>query len=122
MKALVIDDDLTVCRILGTILDSLGYEVEEAHDGLEGLERLSHRERPDVVLVDWNMPIMNGLEFVKAVRASDSINDLPMIMVTTELEMPQLALAFDAGVDEYIMKPFQPIMIKEKLQMVGVGD
>ena len=121
MRALVVDDDPTILRMISAILKSLGYEVSLAGNGLEGLEQLAKLGAPDVVLVDWNMPEMNGLEFVKAVRSNSVYTDLPLIMVTTELEMTQLALTFDAGVNEYIMKPFDPIMIQEKLQMVGVG-
>ena len=121
MRALVIDDDPAILRMISSILKGLGYEVSLASNGLEGLEQLTKLGAPDVVLVDWNMPEMNGLEFVKAVRSNSVYADLPLIMVTTELEMPQLALTFDAGVIEYIMKPFDPIMIQEKLQMVGVN-
>jgi two-component system chemotaxis response regulator CheY len=120
MRALVIDDDHAMLLIIASILNGLGYEVTKASNGQEGLERLSSSGIPDVVLVDWNMPVMNGLEFVKIVRKKPMFDGLPIIMVTTELEMSQLALTFDAGVSEYIMKPFAPIMIQEKLQMVGV--
>lgn len=120
MRALVIDDDPAMLLIISSILTGLGYEVTTASDGQGGLERLTELGSPDVVLVDWNMPVMNGLEFVKSVRSNSNYHDLPIIMVTTELEMSQLALTFDAGVSEYIMKPFAPIMIQEKLQMVGV--
>ena len=120
MRALVIDDDPAILLIIASILKGLGYEVTTASDGREGLERLTESGSPDVVLVDWNMPCMNGLEFVKSVRSNSDYHDLPIVMVTTELEMSQLALTFDAGVSEYIMKPFSPIMIQEKLQMVGL--
>lgn len=120
MRALVIDDDPAMLLIISSILTGLGYEVTTASDGQDGLECLTKSGSPDVVLVDWNMPVMNGLEFVKAVRSNAKYDGLPIIMVTTELEMSQLALTFDAGVSEYIMKPFAPIMIQEKLQMVGV--
>ncbi len=121
MRALVIDDDPTILRMMSTILNTLGYEVSNASNGFEGLEKLKKLGAPNVILVDWNMPGMNGLEFVKAVRANSVYADLPLIMVTTELEMSQLALTFDAGVNEYIMKPFEPVMIQEKLQLAGVG-
>lgn len=119
MRALVIDDDQAILRMISSILRGWGYEVSQACNGLEGLEQLTKLGAPDVVLVDWNMPEMNGLEFVKAVRSNSVYSDLPLIMVTTELEMTQMAITFDAGVNEYIMKPFAPIMIQEKLQMVG---
>jgi len=121
MRALVIDDSRATRRLIGDILREIGYEVTEAGNGLEGLERLEQLGKPNVVLVDWNMPEMNGLEFIKAVRSTKSNRDLPLIMVTTETEMERMALAFMAGVNEYIMKPFDRIMIQEKLAMLGVG-
>jgi len=120
MRALVIDDDPAMLLIITAILNGLGYEVTQASNGQKGLVRLTESSLPDVVLVDWNMPVMNGLEFVKSVRSNSIYDHLPIIMVTTELEMSQVALTFDAGVSEYIMKPFTPIMIQEKLQLVGV--
>jgi two-component system chemotaxis response regulator CheY len=120
MQALVIDDDPAILLMITSILNELGYQVTTADDGQQGLQYLTESSPPDVVLVDWNMPVMNGLEFVKSVRPQSQYNNLPIIMVTTELEMSQVALTMDAGVSEYIMKPFAPIMIIEKLQMVGV--
>jgi two-component system chemotaxis response regulator CheY len=120
MQALVIDDDPAILLMITSILNELGYQVTTADDGQQGLQYLTESSPPDVVLVDWNMPVMNGLEFVKSVRSQSQYNNLPIIMVTTELEMSQVALTMDAGVSEYIMKPFAPIMIIEKLQMVGV--
>jgi two-component system, chemotaxis family, chemotaxis protein CheY len=121
MRTLVIDDDSAMLSIISSILTGLGCEVITASNGQEGLDRMTEFGPPDVVLVDWNMPVMNGLEFIKLVRKKPKFDGLPIIMVTTELEMSQLALTFDAGVSEYIMKPFSPIMIQEKLQMVGVS-
>ena len=120
MQALVIDDDPAILLMMTSILNGLGYQVTTAVDGKQGLQELTESILPDVVLVDWNMPVMNGLEFVKTVRSQTQFNQLPIIMVTTELEMSQVALSADAGISEYIMKPFSPIMIIEKLQMVGV--
>jgi two-component system, chemotaxis family, chemotaxis protein CheY len=121
MRALVVDDDPTILRLISSILKKLGFEVSQAGDGREGLEQLAKLGPPNVILVDLYMPEMNGLEFVTAVRSNSVYTDLPIIMVTTEVEMEQMALTFDAGVNEYIMKPFEPIMIQEKLQMVGFG-
>jgi two-component system chemotaxis response regulator CheY len=120
MQALVIDDDPAILLMITSILNGLGYQVTTAVDGQQGLQQLTESSPPDVVLVDWNMPVMNGLGFVKSVRSQSQYNNLPIIMVTTELEMSQIALTVDAGISEYIMKPFSPIMIIEKLQMVGV--
>jgi two-component system, chemotaxis family, chemotaxis protein CheY len=121
MRALVVDDSRATRRVIGEIMRELGYDVTEAGNGCEGLERLAQLGNPDVVLVDWNMPEMNGLEFIKAVRSDKDNRNLPMIMVTTETEMERMALAFMAGVNEYIMKPFDRMMIEEKLMLLGVG-
>lgn len=121
MKALIIDDSRATRRIIGEFMKGLGFETLEAAHGLEGLAQLKQHGIPDVVLVDWNMPEMNGLDFIKAVRAVPEYAELPMVMVTTETEMERMALAFMAGVNEYIMKPFCADTIREKLELIGVG-
>jgi two-component system chemotaxis response regulator CheY len=122
MRALVIDDSRTTRMILGRLLRNLGFEVEEAGDGREGLKRVNESARFDLALVDWNMPIMNGLELVQAVRADAEHDALKLMMVTTETEMSQMILALEAGANEYVMKPFTEQMIAEKLQLMGVGQ
>jgi len=122
MRALVIDDSRVTRRIISNIMQDLGYEVTLAADGLEALQRLEEHGAPDVVLVDWNMPVMDGLEFIKAVRADTAYADLPLMMITTETEMERMALAFTAGVNEFVMKPFDSEMIEAKLQLLGIGD
>jgi two-component system, chemotaxis family, chemotaxis protein CheY len=121
MRALIIDDSRATRRVIGEYLRELEFEVIEAGNGIQGLTILKEQGVPDVVLVDWNMPEMNGLEFIKAVRADKANRDLPIIMVTTETEMERMALAFMAGVNEYIMKPFDRNMIHDKLAILGVG-
>ena len=121
MRALLIDDSRAIRRIIGDIMKSLGFEVTEAIHGLDGLAKLEEFGTPDIVLVDWNMPEMNGLEFIKAVRANPLYEDLPLMMVTTETEMERMAMAFMAGVNEYVMKPFDKAMIAEKLEILGIG-
>lgn len=121
MKALIIDDSRATRRIIGEFMKALGFETLEAGNGLEGLAQLKQHGIPEVVLVDWNMPEMNGLDFVKAVRAVPEYAELPMMMVTTETEMERMALAFMAGVNEYVMKPFCAETIREKLELIGVG-
>ena len=122
MKALVIDDSRAMRLILGGTLKKLGYEVGEAGNGQEGLERIREQGRPDVVLVDWNMPVMGGFEFVKAARADPALAGLPLVMVTTETEMDQVAAALEAGADEYVMKPFTRESLLEKLEMLGLAS
>ena len=121
MQALVIDDSRATRRIVGQYLKDLSFEVLEAGDGQQALDTLVEHGLPDVVMVDWNMPVMNGLDFIKAVRANKANRDLPIIMLTTETEMERMAMAFLAGVNEYIMKPFSRTMIEEKLSILGIG-
>ncbi|MCC6510599.1 MAG: response regulator [Pirellulaceae bacterium] len=107
--------------MISDIMKQLNFEALEAGNGLQALECLEQHGAPDVVLVDWNMPEMNGLEFIKAVRANPLYADLPLMMVTTETEMERMALAFMAGVNEYVMKPFDKQTIHDKLQLLGIG-
>jgi len=121
MRVLLIDDSRAIRRIIGDMMKSIGFEVTEAGNGLEAIEKLEELGSPDICFVDWNMPEMNGLEFTKAVRAKPEYFDLPLMMITTETEMERMAQAFMAGVNEYVMKPFDREMIVEKLQILGIG-
>jgi two-component system chemotaxis response regulator CheY len=121
MQALVIDDSKTVRSILRKILGQIGFEVSEAGNGREGLQRLGELERPDLALVDWNMPEMDGLEFVRAVRADPRYAGLRLMMVTTENELTRVHTALEAGADEYVMKPFTDEVIREKLELLGIA-
>ena len=121
MYALVIDDSRAMRRIIGRTMQSLGFEPLYAGNGQEGLEQLSaNSEDVEVVLVDWNMPVMNGLEFVQAVRATECYQNQKLVMVTTETEPIRMARAMMAGVDEFVMKPFTTEILVEKLKLVGV--
>jgi len=120
VRALVIDDSRAIRAILGQILKALKFEVHNAEHGLEALEKLKETGPVDLVLVDWNMPEMNGYEFVCAVRKDDQYNGMRLMMVTTETEMAQVVKALEAGADEYVMKPFTKEMIVEKLTIMGL--
>ena len=120
MHALVIDDSRALRRILGDMLKQLGFTISDAGNGREALELLMRSENPDIVLVDWNMPEMNGLEFVQAVRKIERFAAMPLMMVTTETEFEQMASALDAGANEYVMKPFTKECIADKLAILGV--
>ncbi len=123
MKALVIDDSRAMRSLLGRILRGAGFEVIEACDGREGLECLRQQRgvQPfDVALVDWNMPVMGGQEFVIAVRSDRAFRDLRVLMVTTESELAKVQAALEAGADEYAMKPFTEEVILEKLAILGI--
>ena len=120
MRALVIDDSRAIRVILGQILKALKFEVHNAEHGLEALEKLKETGPLDLALIDWNMPEMNGYEFVCAVRKDDQYNGMRLMMVTTETEMAQVVKALEAGADEYVMKPFTKEMIVEKLTIMGL--
>ncbi len=119
MLALVIDDSKTTRMILRRMLKELGFEVEEAENGREALDLLESDFAPNIVLVDWNMPVMDGYQFVKAVRSKPKFNKLVLMMVTTETELDRLIAALEVGIDEYVMKPFTKEVIEEKLEILG---
>ncbi len=120
MKALVIDDSKAMRIILKQILVAVGGSVEEAGNGQEGLEKLKSMGQVDIVLVDWNMPVMNGLDFVRAIRTDATHRKTPVMMVTTETEASQMGKALAAGANEYVMKPFTKDVIQEKLKLLGI--
>ena len=121
MKALIIDDSKAMRSILSRMLQGLGFEVLEASNGREGIERLQANGSVDLALVDWNMPEMNGLEFIRTVRAEQSYDGVLLMMVTTETEMENVVRALAAGANEYVMKPFTQEIILEKLQIFGMA-
>jgi two-component system chemotaxis response regulator CheY len=120
MHALVIDDSRAMRAILGKMLKELGFEIVEASHGREGLERLKQIAMPDLALVDWNMPEMNGLEFVQAVRADHAYDTMRVMMVSTESTLGAMTTALAAGANEYVMKPFTKDVILEKLALIGI--
>ena len=119
MHSLVIDDSRAMRLILGRMLRGLGFEVSEAANGREGLELLAAGPVPDLVLVDWNMPEMTGIEFLEAMRRPPYSSTSKVVMVTTETEIPQVVRALGAGADEYLMKPFTVESILDKLHLLG---
>jgi two-component system, chemotaxis family, chemotaxis protein CheY len=120
LRALVVDDSRAMRSIISKILARLGFEVVQAADGVEALATLSTGAPVDVVLSDWNMPEMNGLEFVKALRADPKFARVVVVMVTTETHIEQMMTALEAGANEYIMKPFTAEVIEDKLRMLQV--
>ena len=122
MYALIIDDSRAMRRILAKIVQPLGFEIIEAENGQDGLDQLFSNDDVELVLVDWNMPVMNGLEFVKAVRADNQYATQKIIMVTTETEPSQMARALMAGVDEFVMKPFTSEILVDKMKLIGVAS
>ena len=120
MRALVLDDSRAMRMILSRIMKDCGYEVVEAGDGQEGLDVVAAGPTPDVALIDWNMPVMNGLEFVSAVRAQPALRSMTLMMVTTESEHGQIVRALAAGAHEYVIKPFTAEAILDKLSLLGL--
>ena len=120
MHALVVDDSRAMRSILTRLMTGLGFEVSQAGDGAEALSVIESGVRPDVVLVDWNMPVMDGLTFVKTVRSRDDLRDISLMMVTTESEQAQIVRALAAGAHEYVIKPFSDEVIAEKLALLGL--
>jgi two-component system, chemotaxis family, chemotaxis protein CheY len=119
MHALVVDDSNTIRIILTAYLKKLGFDVTVAINGREALDRLHAMAKADIVLVDWNMPEMDGLSFVRAVRAENAYASLPLMMVTTNVELTNVAEALDAGANEYMMKPFTMDILRAKLELLG---
>lgn len=118
MNALVIDDSRAMRLILARMLRDLGFDVADASNGREGLEQLTSTG-PDLVLVDWNMPEMSGIEFLEAMRRPPYSSTAKVVMVTTETEIPQVLRALGAGADEYLMKPFTKEAVLDKLHLLG---
>ncbi|MDR1452129.1 MAG: response regulator [Helicobacteraceae bacterium] len=119
MKILVVDDSSTMRRIIKNTLNRLNFkELLEAENGAQAWEVLSQNIDVSVLITDWNMPEMNGLELVKKVRSEQKYVDLPIIMVTTEGGKTEVITALKAGVNNYIVKPFTPDVLREKLEAV----
>jgi len=120
VRALVVDDSNAMRSIMARILRSVGFEVIEASDGQEALDRLQQGSPPQVALVDWNMPRMDGVEFLRSVRGNSAWDDVPVMMVTAETESSLVVTALEAGANDYLMKPFTREMLIEKLDLLGV--
>jgi two-component system chemotaxis response regulator CheY len=119
-KALVVDDSRTVRMILRRVLSNLGYDVIEAGDGREALQSLeSNASSVNLVLADWNMPVMNGLDMVRQMRTRPELDAVKVVMVTTEAEFGHVTDALTAGANEYVMKPFTREILQAKLALLS---
>ena len=121
MRALIVDDSRFVRGYLRGLLEEKGIECAEAGDGQAGMDQLKAGIPFDVALIDWNMPVMNGLDMLKQMR-SDGFANVKVMMVTTEAENDFILRALDAGADEYLMKPFDDEALTEKLAMLGLVE
>jgi len=124
MKILVVDDAKTMRKIITNVLKQLGFDKEdliEAEDGIDALKKLQeHGDEIGIILLDWNMPNMNGYEFLKKVRSDERYNDVKIVMVTTETEKKKVVQALKAGANNYIAKPFNPQTLKQKLEQMNI--
>jgi two-component system, chemotaxis family, chemotaxis protein CheY len=120
MRALVVDDSSAMRSILRMIFRKAGFEVAEATNGYEALNQLHESALAvDLAVVDWNMPVMNGYELVSAIRGEARYDKMRIMMVTTESEIHHIQAVLSRGANEYVMKPFTPEIIREKLQLLG---
>jgi two-component system, chemotaxis family, chemotaxis protein CheY len=120
MRALVIDDSRVVRIIIGQILREIGMDVLEATDGVEALEQIKNHSDVKLMLVDWNMPRMNGFDFIRAVRSDPAYDAVRILMVTSEAQSEQVTRALNAGANEYLMKPFTKDVLVAKLNLLDV--
>jgi len=120
--AIVVDDSRAIRMILSRTLRELGFEVREAGNGVDALACLSAGPPANLVMADWNMPVMDGLELLRQIRARPEFSAIPVVMVTTEAEADQMTTALAAGATEYIMKPFTKEILADKLRMAGLVE
>ena len=121
MRALIVDDSRFVRNYLRSLLEAKGIECEEAGDGQTGIGLLNTGMPFDLALVDWNMPVMDGLEMVRQARAQGFVG-VKVVMVTIEADNDFILRALEAGADEYLMKPFDEEALSEKLAMLGLAE
>ena len=118
MKVLVVDDSRAIRALLTRILENSGHTVYSAGHGAEALEVLAEQDDIDFVMVDWNMPVMDGLSFVENVRSQSCYAGLHIMMITTEVELEQVERALNAGANEYLMKPFGEEELLARMEML----
>lgn len=119
VKFLIVDDSVTMRRIVANSLQNLGYkEFVEASDGKEALIRLSEDDSVNFVITDWNMPNLSGLELTRAIRSDSTLGKIPILMVTTRGVKDDILEALNAKVNNYIVKPFTPQILKEKIDQI----
>ncbi len=122
MKFVVVDDSSTMRRIIVNTLKSMGHtDVVQGEDGVEGWRAINSNPDVDVILTDWNMPNMNGMRLVQKIRADARFEKIPIVMITTEGGKKEVISAMKAGVNNYIVKPFTPDVLRKKLESVLEG-
>jgi two-component system chemotaxis response regulator CheY len=119
-NCLVVDDSKVIRKVARHILETLDFAVEEAEDGRAALDHCQ-ASMPDVILLDWNMPVMSGMEFLRALRREEGGTAPKVVFCTTENDIAHIRAAIEAGADEYVMKPFDRETLHSKLQIVGAA-
>jgi two-component system chemotaxis response regulator CheY len=119
LTCLVVDDSRVVRKVARRMLEGTGFGVEEAEDGACALTAC-RAKMPDAILLDWNMPVMNGIDFLRALRREFGPNNPPVLFCTTESDMRFVEEAIEAGAQEFIMKPFDEVILRGKLEQVGL--
>jgi len=119
MHCLIVDDSRVVRKVVRRIIEETGFECSEAEDGQKAMEACGE-SMPDLIMLDWNMPVMNGLEFLVALRALEGVSQPKVIFCTTENDLNHIQKAMDAGANEYIMKPFDSEIIEGKFKQLGL--
>ena len=120
-QCLIVDDSKVVRKLARRILEPFGFEMREAEHGQDALDQCKEL-MPDFILLDWYMPVMSGIEFIRALRATDEGQSPKVVFCTTENDYNKILEAISSGADEYVMKPFDEAIIKEKLIQVGLID
>ena len=116
-RCLIVDDSRVVRKVARRIVEDLRFEAEEAADGAQALENC-RKVMPDAVLLDWNMPVMTGIEMLRAIRADEKLKTLPVLMVTAEAQKDNIVEAAQAGVSNYIVKPFTAETLQDKMNKI----
>ncbi|MDX1950455.1 MAG: response regulator [Rickettsiales bacterium] len=119
MKALVVDDSKVVRSVISSLLESFSIAYEQAENGLIALEKV-RKSKFDFILLDWNMPELDGIGFLQKSKAENLIADTKIILCTTENEFEKISLALESGASEYIMKPFNKDILEDKLKILGI--
>lgn len=123
MKVIVVDDSRAIRSVIARMMREMGHGVYEAGNGQEALASLQAMpEKPDLVLLDWNMPVMDGFACLQAIRKQPGNASVKVMMITTETEMERMQMALSAGANEYMMKPFTPEALREKLSLLGLSN
>jgi two-component system chemotaxis response regulator CheY len=118
-RCLIVDDSSVIRKVARRILENFGFTVLEASDGRQALDACG-KEMPEAILLDWNMPVMDGFDFLRALRSMPSGDKPKVVFCTTENDLAHIARAMHAGADEYIMKPFDKEIVEAKFQEVGL--